>query len=159
MTVECFSACSLQWRSKNCQKEKLTLPKKCPYSELFWSTFFPHFPTFGLNTDRYSPYLVRIRANVGKMRTRITPNTDTFYAVWVLHSNHFFSSKSWSGTFRLLFESQQLLPSTFENFVIGDILQLDTSRQIILVPLSSTFKINKICDFATFSFRGNLKKC
>ena len=31
-----------------------TLRKKCPYSELFWSSFFPHFPAFGLNTERYS---------------------------------------------------------------------------------------------------------
>ena len=41
------------------------LRKKCPYSELFWSAFFPHFPT------------VRMRENAGKMRSRITPNTDT----------------------------------------------------------------------------------
>ena len=27
--------------------------KKCPYSELFWSAFFPHFPAFRLNTERY----------------------------------------------------------------------------------------------------------
>ena len=25
--------------------------KKCPYSELFWSGFFPHFPVFGLKTE------------------------------------------------------------------------------------------------------------
>ena len=31
----------------------LTLLKKCPYSELFWSEIFPHFPAFGLNTERY----------------------------------------------------------------------------------------------------------
>ena len=30
------------------------LRKKCPYSELFWSTFFSHFHAFGLNTVRYS---------------------------------------------------------------------------------------------------------
>ena len=30
------------------------LRKKSPYSELFWSTFFPDFPSFGLNTERYS---------------------------------------------------------------------------------------------------------
>ena len=30
-----------------------------------------------------SPYSVRMRKNAGKMRTRITPNTDTFYAVVV----------------------------------------------------------------------------
>ena len=28
------------------------LLKKCPYSELIWSSFFPHFPAFGLNTER-----------------------------------------------------------------------------------------------------------
>ena len=48
-------------------------------------TFFrnycdPHFPTYGLNTKRYSVSL-RIQSEFGKMRTRITPNTDTFYAV------------------------------------------------------------------------------
>ena len=38
---------------------------------------------FGLNTERYSisPYSVRMRENVGKMHSRITPNTETFYAV------------------------------------------------------------------------------
>ena len=34
---------------------RMTLRKKCPYSKLFWSAFFPHFPAFGLNTERYSP--------------------------------------------------------------------------------------------------------
>ena len=58
----------------------LPLHKKCPYSVLFWFAFFSHFPAFGLNTERY--YSVRMRENAGKMRTRITPNTDTFYAVY-----------------------------------------------------------------------------
>ena len=31
----------------------LPLHKKSPYSELFWSAFFPDFPAFGLNTERY----------------------------------------------------------------------------------------------------------
>ena len=56
----------------------ITLRKKSPYSGLFWSAFFPHFPAFGL---RISPYSVRMRENAGKMQTRITPNTETFYAV------------------------------------------------------------------------------
>ena len=40
----------------------------------------PAFPAFELNTERYgvSP---RIQSECGKMRTRITPNTDTFQAV------------------------------------------------------------------------------
>ena len=44
-----------------------SLRKKCSYSELFLYVF--------------SLYSVRMRKNAGKMRTRITPNTDTFYAV------------------------------------------------------------------------------
>ena len=30
-----------------------TLRKMCPYSKLFWSTFFRQFPAFGLNTEKY----------------------------------------------------------------------------------------------------------
>ena len=39
-----------------------------------------YYPAFGLNTERYGVSL-RIQSECGKMRTRITPNTDTFYAV------------------------------------------------------------------------------
>ena len=39
-----------------------------------------HFPAFGLNTERYSVSL-RIHSKCRKMRTRITPNTDTFHAL------------------------------------------------------------------------------
>ena len=41
---------------------------------------FLHFLAFGLNTERYKVSL-RIQSECGKIRTRITPNTDTFYAV------------------------------------------------------------------------------
>ena len=50
----------------------------------------PHFPAFGLNTERYRLYKyrdteyfvsLRIHSDCGEIRTRITPNTDTFYAV------------------------------------------------------------------------------
>ena len=34
-----------------------------------------------------SPYSVRMWENAGKMRTRLTPNTDTFYAVEVSFNN------------------------------------------------------------------------
>ena len=36
----------------------------------------PHFPTFALNMERYE---VCIQPKCGKMRTRITPNADTFH--------------------------------------------------------------------------------
>ena len=42
----------------------------------------PHFPVFGLNTEKYSVSL-RVQSECGKMRTSITPNTGTFYAVYV----------------------------------------------------------------------------
>ena len=43
----------------------------------------PYFPAFGLNTDRYSVSR-RIQSECGKIRTRINPNMDTFYAVSLL---------------------------------------------------------------------------
>ena len=39
-----------------------------------------HFPAFRLNTERYSVSLC-IQYKCGKMRTRITPSMDNFYAV------------------------------------------------------------------------------
>ena len=50
------------------------------YSGLF-------FPVFALNTERYSLSL-RIQSKCGKIRTRITPNTDTFYAVRFVQIKH-----------------------------------------------------------------------
>ena len=44
---------------------------------------YSHFPTFGLNTERYSGSL-RIQSECRKMQNRIPPNTDTFYAVLIL---------------------------------------------------------------------------
>ena len=41
-----------------------------------WSYSGPHFLALGLNAERYSVSL-RIQSKCGKMRTRITPNTDT----------------------------------------------------------------------------------
>ena len=43
----------------------------------------PYFPTFGLNTEKYSVPL-RIQSECGKMRSRITPNTATFHAVHLI---------------------------------------------------------------------------
>ena len=40
----------------------------------------PQFLAFGLNKKKYFVSL-RIQSKCGKIRTRITPNTDTFYAV------------------------------------------------------------------------------
>ena len=46
-----------------------------------------YFPAFGLNTERYFVSF-RIKFKFGKIRTRITPNTDTFYAVDMFEGFH-----------------------------------------------------------------------
>ena len=52
----------------------------CVKSVRIRSYFGPYFPAFGLYSERYGVSL-RIQSDCGKMPTRITPNTDTFYAV------------------------------------------------------------------------------
>ena len=60
-----------------------------------------HFPTFGLNKERYS-VSIRIQSECRKIQTKITPNTDTFYAVILLSKtldmsrNTLRTSKPWS---------------------------------------------------------------
>ena len=61
-------------KSKLIENDAAPLRKKCPYLEFFWSVFS------------------RIRTECGeirsmKIRTRKTPNTDTFYAVLMLEQN------------------------------------------------------------------------
>ena len=53
---------------------------RCVKSVCIRSYFGPYFPAFGLNTKRYGVSL-RIQSECGKIRTRITLSTDTFYAV------------------------------------------------------------------------------
>ena len=53
----------------------------CVKSVLIRSYSGPYFPAFGLNTERYSVSLLS-QSECEKMRTRITPNADTFYAVF-----------------------------------------------------------------------------
>ena len=43
----------------------------------------PYFPAFGLNTERYSVSL-HIQSKCGKIRTKKTPNTNTFYTVFFI---------------------------------------------------------------------------
>ena len=50
--------------------------KHCVKSVRIRSYSGPHFPVFGLYTERYSISL-RIQSKCGQMRTRITPNKDT----------------------------------------------------------------------------------
>ena len=49
----------------------------------------PHFPAFGMNREIYGVSR-RIQSKCGKMRTRITPNMDTFHAVLIKIGRSFF---------------------------------------------------------------------
>ena len=53
----------------------------CVKSVCIRSYSCPYFPVFGLNTDTYAVSL-SIHFEWGKIQTRITPNTDTFHAVY-----------------------------------------------------------------------------
>ena len=55
---------------------KALLREKYPYSEFS----DPYFPAFVLNSERYRVSF-RIQSEFRKIRTRKTPNTDTFHIV------------------------------------------------------------------------------
>ena len=57
----------------------LALREKCPYLKLFWSAFSSIWTEYG--------EIQSIQSECWKIRTRITPNTDTFYAVLLREEN------------------------------------------------------------------------
>ena len=52
----------------------------------------PHFSTFGLNKERFSVSLC-IQSKCGNVRNRITPNMDTFYAVYLCLATRRYSTE------------------------------------------------------------------
>ena len=105
-----------------------------------------HFLAFGLNTERYGVSL-RIQSERGKMRTRITPNTDTVYAV--KPSEHPYNSS------KLLFEisfHHIEKSNTSKNF-IGDALLWISQKFLeawcFQMVSSKTFNIGKNCKYNT----------
>ena len=72
--------CISRYFSEKLFFEILSRRPHCAKSVRIRSYSGSYFPTFGLNTDRYGVSL-RIQSECRKIRTRITPNTDTFHAV------------------------------------------------------------------------------
>ena len=58
-------------------KSTFPLRKKSPYLQLFWSASFQHFPTFGLNTERYYVSL-RIQSKCGKIEKNADQNNSEY---------------------------------------------------------------------------------
>ena len=63
------------------KREQIIRDIHCVKRVRIWSYSDLHFPAYGLNTERYSVSLP-IQSKCRKMWTRITTNTDTFYAVF-----------------------------------------------------------------------------
>ena len=64
----------------------MSLRKKCSYLELFW-------PAFSRIRTEYSVHMrieLIIQSECGEMQDRITPNTDTYYAVRINQCNFVF---------------------------------------------------------------------
>ena len=66
----------------------------CVKSVRIQSSSGPYFPAFGLNTEGHSVSL-RIQFECGKIRTRTTPNTDTFYTVIIIKGSLSFNFYPW----------------------------------------------------------------
>ena len=62
------------------QKKKMVTRAHYVKNVRIWSYSGPYFPAFGLNTERCEVSL-RIQSECGKIRTRVTSNTQTFHAV------------------------------------------------------------------------------
>ena len=73
--VTTHASANSSWRHSS------TLHKKCPYSEIFWSVFSRIRTEYGV---------IRIPSEGGKIRTRITPNPDTYYTLESLIMISFF---------------------------------------------------------------------
>ena len=71
----------------------------CVKSVCIWSYYGPCFPAFGLNTEWYGVSLC-IQSECGKIRTRITPNTEkcsgsTFSYYWYMKFWVILNKKFW----------------------------------------------------------------
>ena len=116
----------------------------------------PHFPAFGLNTEKYSASL-HIRSESGKMRTKITPNADTFYTVFAGY---------------VIWNLQEVLQNLFLTFKLSSVLACAKSNFtyislylifllnllfIIFIFFSSLTIIHKICETnSTFDMKQRI---
>ena len=82
----------------------------------------PHFLAFGRKKERYSASLL-IQSECGKIRTRLTPNKDTFYQVNVEQkSNHHFQLINLLNfleiSLLLVIKSSPILPLPYKRYQI-----------------------------------------
>ena len=66
---------------------------------------------------QFSPYSARMRKNAGKLRTTITPNTDTFYAVLVPYLMSILLHRCLTRVIRLWYAWYVLFSCIFDHFI------------------------------------------
>ena len=116
------------WLVKTFKKLQCSiLRKKCPCLELFWSVFS------------------RSQIECGKIRTRITPNTDTFHAVQIII---YLKYKVVGARIRSLWWVHFLLPILYV-LTLLDSRQINTSTAKNIV-ISPDFLVWKFCGKAQF---------
>ena len=86
-----------------------------------------YFPAFGLNTERYNVYL-RIQRQFRKIRTRKTPNTETFTQWKLLRRSPYYRQIKWKSR-----EKRDMLPM--------EIAWIYIATQLILADLECSFPI------------------
>ena len=115
-----------------------TLREKCLYSEFFWSVF-PHIRT------EYGK-IRRIQSECGKIRSRKTPNTDTFHTIQALLLPKTISIKCIDVTTQKMFSRcLNFCPSFFWSCskngllrklrLISKFMTSDTDKQIIIIHI------------------------
>ena len=87
----------------------------------------PYFPALGLNTEMYFVSL-RIQFECGKIRSRITPNTDTFYVVCDTGMLRFLNCMF------LYFHAEFQFSGIFSSYVLAS--------NVLAFPCSSFFQAN-----------------
>ena len=116
-----------------------------------------YFPAFGLNTERYSVSL-RIQSECGKMRTRITPNTDTFHAVMLMGNfyarQHRFDAKADRRVAKAIFRWKE---SHAKKEVPFRLTTIKLTRKSFLLIVTVNFFFRK--DFVCAIHRFTVKNC
>ena len=103
-----------------------------------------YFPTFGLNTRRYSVSL-RIQSECGTIRTRKTPNTDTFHAVVFFHKK-ILKELSLNSFFHLINEDlwNPHYGVILSHFLAQNLANQDFPKNIALLVLRKELKKEKM---------------
>ena len=109
---------------------KTSLRRKCPYSKLFQSASFPHFS----REIRSIQYLSVFSPNAVKMRTRITPNTDSFCVVLILMNIISLSLSQLQFTLGFSWQCGSNLRCSIANYYLQNLKALDlkTGRKFLL---------------------------